>query len=149
VREHLSAASRDALQALDDAIEPLDRLAGIRGVIAALDSDPATLAAVRAARDAGASWDDIARSAGLGVAAAKWRWQGTDAEIAQRHDAGRQRAKRPSSRPTDLPGLSVAEAADRLGISVQGIYQRVARGQLESRTVVLDDGRSYKRVFPE
>lgn len=137
------------MRALEDARDPLGRLARIRTLIAALEDDPATLAAVREALDAGAGWDEIAASAGLGTAAAKWRWQGTDAEIAARHAAGRKRSARPSSKPTDLPGLSVAEAAAQLGISVQGVYQRVSRGLLKSETVVLEDGRSYKRVFPE
>jgi hypothetical protein len=121
----------------------------VQNLIRALEADPASLTAVREARDAGAGWDDVARAAGLGTAAAKWRWQGTDAEIAARHEAGRKRSARPSSRPADLPGLSVAEAADRLGISVQGVYQRITRGQLRAETVTIADGRSYKRVFPE
>ena len=145
----LSPGSRAAIEAAQNATSPLDRLAGIRNLVAALESDPATLTAVREAQDAGAGWGEIAASAGLTVAAAKWRWQGTDAEIAARHEAGRQRAARPSSKPVGLPGMSVAEAATHLGITVQGVYQRVSRGQLRAETVVLDDGRSYKRVFPE
>ena len=145
----LSADSRAAIEAAQNATSPLDRLAGIRNLVAALESDPATLIAVREAQDAGAGWDEIAASAGLTVAAAKWRWQGSDAEIAARHEAGRKRAARPSSKPADLPGLSVADAAKHLGISVQGVYQRVTRGQLRGETITLDDGRSYKRVFPD
>ena len=145
----LSADSRAAISAAQNATSPLDRLAGIRNLIAALENDPATLVAVREAQDAGAGWDEIAASAGLTVAAAKWRWQGSDGEIAARHEAGRKRAVRPSSKPADLPGLSVAEAAKHLGISVQGVYQRVTRGQLRAETITLDDGRSYKRVFPD
>lgn len=145
----LSDPSRAALKALDHARTPLERIAGIRGAVAALDADAATLAAVREARDAGAGWPEIAAAAGVGVAAAKWRWQGTDAEIADRHEAGRKRSARPSSRPTDLPGLSVSEAATALGVTAQAIYLRVSRGQLRAETVTLDDGRTYKRVFPE
>ena len=145
----LSADSRAAIEAAQNATSPLDRLAGIRNLVAALESDPATLTAVREAQDAGAGWDEIAASARLTVAAAKWRWQGSDAEIAARHEAGRKRAARPSSKPADLPGLSVAEAAKHLGISVQGVYQRVTRGQLRAETITLADGRSYKRVFPD
>jgi hypothetical protein len=145
----LDPATLDALAALENATSPLDRLAGIRGLVTALDSDPATLTAVREALDAGAAWDDIAAAAGLGTAAAKWRWQGSDAEIRARHEAGRKRGARPSSKPGALPGMSVAEAAAHLGISVQGVYQRVTRGVLRAETVTLDDGRSYKRVFPE
>lgn len=143
----LDPATRDAMRAAQDATDPLDRLAGIRDLIAALEADPATLAAVREAQDAGASWDEIARAAKLTTAAAKWRWQGSDDEIAQRHEAGRKRAARPSSKPTDLPGMSVADAAKHFGISVQGVYQRISRGQLRSETVTLEDGRTYKRVF--
>ena len=146
---YLSDASRRALHALASADTPLDRLAAIRGAVAALDADPATLAAVRQALDAGAGWPSNAAAAGVGVAAAKWRWQGSDREIADRHEAGRRRAARPSSRPVDLPGLSVSEAAAALGITPQAIYLRVSRGQLRAETVTLPDGRSYKRVFPE
>ena len=126
----------------------LVRLHAIRSLIAALEQDPATLLAVRDALAAGAGWDEIAAASGLRPAAAKWRWQGSDAEIASRHEAGRKRSARPSSVPTDLPGLSVAEAARQLGVSAQAIYLRISRGTLEATTVQLPDGRSYKRVFP-
>jgi hypothetical protein len=149
VPRFLAPDTQAALQRLQDATEPLDRLAGIRGLIAALEGDPATLDAVREALAAGATWDEVATAAGLGVSAAKWRWQGSDSEIAARHEAGRKRAARPSSRPRDLPGMSVADAARHFGISVQGVYQRISRGQLHSETITLDDGRSYKRVFLE
>ena len=146
---YLSDSSRRALKALSAARTPLERVAAVRGAVAALDADDATLVAVREALDAGAAWSDIAAAAGVGIAAAKWRWQGTDPEIAARHAAGRKRAVRPSSRPADLPGLSVAEAAALLGVTVQAVYLRVSRGQLRAETVTLPDGRSYKRVFPE
>ncbi|MEO7005734.1 MAG: hypothetical protein ABI275_00185 [Terrimesophilobacter sp.] len=128
--------------------DPLERLSAIRALITALDHDPATLDAVRDALAAGAQWDQIAAASGLKPVAAKWRWQGTDEEIASRHEAGRKRSARPSSVPTDLPGLSVAEAARQLGVSAQAIYLRVSRGSLRATTVQLPDGRSYKRVFP-
>ncbi len=127
---------------------PLARLRALRRLQAALEGDPAALASARAAETAGAGWSEIADAAGLGAAAAKWRWRGTDEEIAARHDAGRKRAVRPSSVPTDLPGLSVAEAAARQGVTAQAIYLKVSRGTLASRTVELPDGRTYKRVFP-
>jgi DNA-directed RNA polymerase specialized sigma24 family protein len=149
-------AELEALDALHQTGEPgaadaapLDRLRGIRSVIAALDGDPASLAAVREAVAAGATWDDVADAAGLSSSAAKYRWSGDDEEIAARHEASRKRKReRPSSVPTDLPGLSVAEAARQLGVTPQAIYQRVTRGLLEARTVELPDGRKYKRVFP-
>jgi transposase-like protein len=150
----LSAETRAALERLlaidaDAAPAPLDLVAAIREASAALDADPAALRAVRAALDAGASWSDVAQAAQLSPAASRWRWQGDDAEIAARHEAGRKRSERPSSRPTDLPGLSVAEAAKQLGVTAQAIYLRVSRGQLRAETVTLPDGRSYKRVFPD
>ncbi|MGN6503649.1 MAG: hypothetical protein ACTHKX_12215 [Pseudolysinimonas sp.] len=147
--EFLAPATREALARLQDATAPLERLAGIRSTITALEAEPATLDAIREALAAGATWDDVASAAGLGVTAAKWRWAGTDAEIAARHEAGRKRSARPSSRPRDLPGMSVADAARHFGISVQGVYQRINRGQLHSETIELDDGRTYKRVFLE
>jgi len=148
----LSPESRESLRRLldldaDAASAPLDRVAAIREASAALDADPAALRAVRAALETGASWSDVAQAAQLSPAASRWRWQGDDAEIAARHEAGRKRSERPSSKPTDLPGLSVAEAAKQLGVTAQAIYLRVSRGQLRAETVTLPDGRSYKRVF--
>ena len=143
VLERLLALDRDVTA------DPLARVAEIRAALAELDADPAALRAVRAALDAGASWSDIAQAARLSPAASRWRWQGDDAEIAARHEAGRKRSERPSSKPTDLPGLSVAEAAKHLGVTPQAVYLRVSRGQLRAETVTLPDGRSYKRVFPE
>lgn len=127
--------------------DPLTRVRDIRALTAALESEPALLRSVRDAVEQGSSWTEIADAAGLGPAAAKWRWQGTDDEIAARHEAGRKRAARPSSVPTDLPGLSVSDAAARLGVTPQAIYLKVARGTLTARTVDLADGRKYKRVF--
>ena len=90
----------------------------------------------------------MADAAGLSPSAAKYRWAGDDDAIAERQEASRRRKReRPSSVPTDLPGESVAEAAKRLGVTAQAIYQRVNRGQLEARTIELPDGRRYKRVF--
>ena len=51
--------------------------------------------------------------------------------------------------PKDLPGLSVSEAAKKLGVSAQAIYLRITRGTLRAETVTLADGRTYKRVFPD
>jgi len=146
--QYLSPDSAAALAALVEADTPLERLAAIRSAIAALEADPATLQAVRDARADGADWPAVAEAAGLGIAAAKWRWQGTDAEITARAEAGRKRSARPSSVPTDLPGMSVADAARSLGVSAQAIYLRVSRGHLRAETVELPDGRKYKRVFP-
>ncbi len=153
VSPYLSPASRAALDQLvvgERGVEPppaLTRVRDIRAMRMALDAEPAMLAAVRESRGDGETWEAIASAAGLAVSAAKWRWQGTDDEIVARHEAGRRRSARPSSVPTDLPGLSVAEAARRLGVTPQAVYLRVTRGSLEARTVLLADGRSYKRVF--
>ncbi|MET1051152.1 MAG: hypothetical protein ABWX65_00795 [Mycetocola sp.] len=150
---YLTASTRAAIERIlaGDATDPvpdaIDRLRAIRGLLTELEQDPATLQAVRDAVAAGSDWDEVAGAAGLKPAAAKWRWQGTDAEIAERHEAGRKRSARPSSVPTDLPGLSVAEAAKHLGVSAQAVYLRITRGTLTAETVQLGDGRSYKRVF--
>jgi transposase-like protein len=128
---------------------PLDRLAALRTLVAAVDADPAALRAVRDALDGGTGWSEVAKAAGLAPSAARWRWSGDDAEIASRHEAGRKRSERPSSKPAELPGLSVAEAAKQLGVTAQAVYLRVSRGQLRAETVTLPDGRSYKRVFPD
>ncbi|PWB95968.1 hypothetical protein [Homoserinimonas hongtaonis] len=150
---YLSPETRAAIERLiaadDSASTPdaLERLASIRSARAALEADPATLAAVRDAVSAGRSWDEISAAAGLKPAAAKWRWQGSDEEIAERLEAGRKRSARPSSVPTGLPGLSVADAAKALGVTPQAVYLRVSRGGLRAEVVTLADGRSYKRVF--
>jgi len=151
--------SDDAARALEQLAElqggrsdatPLERLRGIRSLVAALDADPAALAAVREAIAAGATWEDVAEASALSPSAAKYRWAGDDDTIADRQEASRRRKReRPSSAPADLPGLSVSEAAKRLGVTPQAIYQRVNRGLLEARTVELPDGRKYKRVFPD
>ncbi|ASD22294.1 hypothetical protein B7495_09495 [Cryobacterium sp. LW097] len=148
----LSAETAAALARLTEldanaAAPPLERMRAIRAVLHHLDADPAALASVRDALSDGAGWPEIADAAGLKPTAAKWRWQGTDSDIAARLDAGRKRSARPSSVPTDLPGHSVAEAAGLLGVSVQAVYLQVSRGKLASRTVELADGRSYKRVI--
>ncbi|MBC7723940.1 MAG: hypothetical protein H7146_04205 [Burkholderiaceae bacterium] len=151
----LSEPAREALRRLaeDDAAgesrEPLTLLRDIRSLIAELEAEPAILKSVRDARAVGTGWDEIAAAALLGPPAAKWRWQGTDVEIAARHAAGRKRATRASSVPQDLPGYSVTDAAEKLGVTVQAIYLRVTRGKLSSRTIELPDGRKYKRVFLE
>ena len=138
-------STRAALQRLLDARPGIDRLRGIHSLAELLRLEE--LAAVRDALDDGADWETIADAAGLKPTAAKWRWQGTDAEIAERHEKGRKRSARPSSVPTDLPGLSVTDAAAKLGISPQGVYLRASRGQLRTETVTIADGRSYKRVL--
>ena len=143
----LSGESRRALEELARAAEPLDRLRAVRQASVALDQEPALLLGVRDSLGTGESWERIADAAGLGVAAAKWRWQGTDDQITARLAAGRKRSARPSSVPTELPGQSVAEAARTLGVTAQAVYLRISRGTLEATTVTLDDGRSYKRVL--
>ncbi|QNE46767.1 hypothetical protein F1C58_07530 [Glaciihabitans sp. INWT7] len=143
----LSDESRRALDSLETAAEPLDRLRAVRQAALALERDPAQLQAVRDSLDSGETWDRVADAAGLGVAAAKWRWQGTDEQIAERLAAGRKRSARPSSVPTGLVGESVADAARLLGVTAQAVYLRISRGTLTATTVTLDDGRSYKRVL--
>ncbi|MBC7443164.1 MAG: hypothetical protein H7311_11740 [Ramlibacter sp.] len=142
-----AALARLAEQDASARTAPLDRLRAIRTLLRELDADPATLAGVRDALLSGATWNEIAEATQLQPAAAKSRWSGTDDEIAARQAAGRKRALRPSAVPTDLPGLSVSEAAAKLGVTVQAVYLKVSRGKLASRTVELPDGRSYKRVF--
>lgn len=142
-----AALVRLAELAEDQAAPPLERVRAIRRLVHELEADPAVLAGVREALDAGAGWDEIADAAGLKPAASRWRWSGTDEDIATRLAAGRKRGARPSSVPAELPGLSVAQAAATLGVTVQAVYLQVSRGKLASRTVELPDGRSYKRVF--
>jgi hypothetical protein len=145
----LDALHSDASDDETDA-SPLERLRGIRSLVAALEADPASLDAVRDALAAGRTWEEIAQAAGLSPSAAKYRWAGDDDEIEARHEASRKRKReRPSSVPTELPGLSVSEAAAKLGVTPQAIYQRVTRGLLRAETVELPDGRKYKRVFPD
>lgn len=143
-------AALEQLESRTEQVAPLARLRGIRSLVAALEADPASLRAVREALDAGATWDEVADAAGLSPSAAKYRWAGDDDAITTRQEASRRRKRdRPSSVPADLPGLSVSEAAKRLGVTPQAIYQRVTRGLLRAETVELPDGRTYKRVFPD
>ncbi|SFR73642.1 hypothetical protein SAMN05428970_1581 [Agromyces sp. CF514] len=143
-------AALAAMQAGEGDPAPLDRLRGIRSLVTALEADEAALDAAREAVADGATWDDVADAAGLSPSAAKYRWAGDDRAIADRQEASRQRKReRPSSVPTDLPGESVSEAARRLGVTPNAVYQRVNRGLVEARTITLPDGRSYKRVFFE
>lgn len=149
----LSVESRNALETLatlengDNETRPLERLSALRALQQALENDPAVLAGVRSALETGSSWNEISAVSGLLPAAARWRWRGTDDEIFARHEAGRKRSARPSNSPKDLPGMSVADAARSLGVTAQAIYLRITRGTLEVTTIVLDDGRSYKRVM--
>jgi hypothetical protein len=147
----LSDASAAALRRLADGRAPdgLTLLRDIRTLVSELERDPATLQSVRDALADGVGWDQIADAAGLKPAAAKWRWQGTDAEIAARAEAGRLRSGRPSSVPTGLPGYSVADAAKKLGVSPQAVYLAISRGKLNAQTVEIADGRKYKRVLLE
>ncbi len=123
------------------------RLRLIRQAQSLLKSEPAVLESVRLASESGSDWDQIAEASGLQPAAAKWRWLGTDNDIAARHAAGRKRSERPSSVPADLPGQSVADAARTLGVTAQAIYLRISRGTLTAETVTLENGRKYKRVL--
>ncbi|MCU1545978.1 MAG: hypothetical protein JWP30_1078 [Homoserinimonas sp.] len=136
-------AAGDGADAVPDA---LARLRDIRTLITALERDPASQRAVHDALAVGESWDAVAAAAGLKPAAAKWRWQGTEEEIAARQEAGRKRSARPSSVPTGLPGYSVTDAARKLGVTPQAVYLQVSRGKLRAETVELPDGRKYKRV---
>ena len=146
----VSTGSTDSSPDDETDASPLERLRCIRSLVAALEADPASLVAVREALGAGRTWDEIAQAAGLSPSAAKYRWAGDDDEIVERHEASRKRKReRPSSVPTELPGLSVSEAAAKLGVTPQAIYQRVTRGLLRAETVELPDGRTYKRVFPD
>ena len=142
-----AALTRLAEDDADNESAPIERLRAIRQLLVELETDAAILTSVREALAKGATWEDLADAAGLKPAAAKWRWNGTDEEITARQDAGRKRSVRPSSVPTDLPGLSVAEAATQLGVTPQAIYLQVSRGKLASQTIELADGRTYKRVF--
>jgi hypothetical protein len=98
---YLSELSREALRRVklgDESEilpEPLERLAGLRSLVSELEQDEAVRAAVREALAAGSTWEKIATAAGLKPAAAKWRWQGSDDEIFERHESGRKRSARP------------------------------------------------------
>ena len=83
---------------------------------------------------AGRTWDHIADAAGLSPSAAKYRWAGDDAEIAERtRRAAQRKRERPSSAPTELPGRARLRGRRELGVTPQAIYQRVTSGLLEPR----------------
>ena len=89
---------------------------------------------LKAYRD-GLSWAEVAKAAGLRTGnQARMRAERamSDAEIAP----SRRRAGAPASRPAP-PGISVAEAAERLGVAQSTVYERVDRGEINATTDAL------------
>jgi hypothetical protein len=101
-------------------------------------------------------WERIGESLGITAAAARDRYSGQSqdlegrrAEIARRREQTKRRARLAvkSIKPQGLPGLSAREYADAVGLSRVQVYRLLDAGKLEGETVVLDDGRSYRRVI--
>ena len=104
---------------------------------------------VTAARDAGRTWAEIGKALATTADAARWSWEGSWEDRGQRLAAARTRASaRPSTRPADLPGVSVQEFAVDARVTVGAIYARIQRGTLDSVTVE-DSGRKYVRVLAQ
>lgn len=88
------------------------------------------------ARQDGHSWTEIAFAAGLDSpktarSRAERAMDADDLSPSVRWRRERGRAPRPKETP---PGLSVTEAAERLGVSRRTVYNRIARGDLKTAT---------------
>lgn len=104
--------------------------------------------ALLAAHSAGFTWSEVARAADLGSAeTARIRAQrakeAPDLSPALRWRREHGAAPRPT---TSAPGISVTEAAKKLGVSRKTVYARIRSGRLQTATdeagrtrVVLDD----------
>lgn len=104
--------------------------------------------ALLAAHDGGFTWAEIARAADLGSAeTARIRAYRArdDEEVPPSLRWRRQRGSAPRATP-DVPGVSITEAAKRLGVSRQTVYVWLRSGKLNAttdeagRTRVLLDG---------
>ncbi len=99
--------------------------AAARALAAVEDEYAATLLAAN--RD-GLTWEEVARAAGLRTAnqarARAERAMGVTEVSPSRRRAGARNA------PVELPGVSVAEAARRLGVARSTVYDRIDRGEL-------------------
>lgn len=100
------------------------------------------------ARQDGHTWTEIAMAAGLDSpktarSRAERSMDAADLSPSVRWRRERGRAPRPKVTP---PGLSVTEAAERLGVTRRTVYNRIANGKLTTTTdqsgrtrVILDD----------
>ena len=84
------------------------------------------------------SWDRDAEIVGLPSGEdARRRWDPTFVIESKKRDRSIRkksvaRKTRPSFKPAYLPGLSVPQAAQALGVSTSTVYARIARGELET-----------------
>lgn len=129
-------------QMTDDRSDLLDQLA-LR-MRAEKEAADATWELIDAAHQAGCSWPEIGAALGITPEQARWRWRygkGDAAPSIRKKKGDKTAAPRPAK--GSGPGLSVAEAAEKLGRSKALVYRQIADGTLESTL----DSAGYKRVL--
>lgn len=131
VRAAIDAVARDRAAQDPDTPSGVHRLAVIAEVRAGIDALAREAGAQ--ARAQGATWAQLAEVLGYRSAAGAQTFLDPSVrEAAAARDATRDRGTyRPPARP-DLPGIGVAEAARRLGVTRRTIYNRVERGELRA-----------------
>lgn len=134
------ADTHDALAALRKVREQQD---AVRAKLA--DLDVVELEAAHAAKAAGASWRELALAAGLGgLTAAQRRY--APASISERRESvAASKVPGAKAAPDNLPGVSLAEAAKRLGITESQVRTRADRGEVKTVTATYR-GREVRRV---
>ena len=133
---------------LSNQLEALHQIAVIE---AQLNTEKASL--VEQLRARGLPWDAIAGAANLPSARiARSRWDTSETERdALRRDATARARFRPRLKPSDLPGISVPDAALALDISTSTVYARSKRGELATVRIpkMHSDGVWLRVVSPE
>lgn len=101
--------------------------------------------ALLAARESGSTWTRLTEVAGLNSpATTRMRAQrAKDVEDLSPSLRWRVEFGSPRRQHMEKPGISISEAARRMGISRNTVYARIKRGQLESVT----DGAGHPRVL--
>lgn len=133
--------TRDALAALREVRKRQDTL---RQKLA--DLDVVELEAAHAARDAGASWRELALAAGLAKFSSAQRRYDAGSIEERRAQVAASKIPGAKAAPDPLPGVSLAEAATRLGITVSQVRTRADRGELSTVTATYR-GREVRRVI--
>ncbi|WP_440312790.1 helix-turn-helix domain-containing protein [Leucobacter chromiireducens] len=117
-------------------------------------SEAALDAAIRDARDAGLSWDEVASAVGIPVRSAQWRLQRlTDASIEAQPQPRPSRAGVPQTGATTEPPagtITVTEAAKLLGYAArQSVLDLVEQGQLEAIEIERPGRQTRRRIVRE
>lgn len=129
------------------ALEALARLRAIRAEQSALEE--AELEAAHEARAGGASWRDLAVAAGLGAGTSAQR-RYAPASIEERREASRTSKTPVAERQVyDLPGVSLAETMQRLGLTEAQARTQIANGTIPSVEVEYRGRRIRRAIFDD